>query len=89
MTARITEQTDGDAHVIRLEGQLGAEDARLVERLCADAHAAGAAAITIDLDGLTYLDDASASVLRGLRARGDVDFRGCCLFNKRVIDDAR
>lgn len=89
MTARITETTESETHVIRLEGQLGEPDARLVERLCADARARGVRSIVVDLDDLTFLDEGSADVLRALKRQAGVAFRGCCLFNARLIDGAK
>jgi anti-anti-sigma regulatory factor len=89
MTARITEQDEPSGHVIRLEGSLSGEDARLVERLCAEAASRPDPRVVVDLNGVTFLDDESAAVLRRLRGSGGVTFRGCCLFNQRVIDGAK
>ena len=89
MTARITELAEPAGHVIRLEGQLGPDDARIVERLCADARARGVGSIVVDLVDLTFLDEASADVLRALRTQAGIAFRGCCLFNERLIDGSR
>jgi len=89
MTVRITEQDEPSGHVIRLEGSLCGEDARLVERLCAEAASRPDPRVVVDLNGVTFLDQASAAVLRRLRADEGVTFRGCCLFNERAIDDAK
>lgn len=89
MVARITEHDEPAGHVIRLEGSLGGEDARLVERLCAEASAGANTRIVVDLDGVTFLDDDSAIMLRRLRSGGDVTLRGCCLFTELLIEIAR
>ena len=89
MTVRITEQDEPSGHVIRLEGSLCGEDARLVERLCAEAASRPDPRVVVDLSEVTFLDETSATVLRRLRSADSITFRGCRLFNKRAIDDAR
>jgi anti-anti-sigma regulatory factor len=89
MTIRITEQDEPSGHVIRLEGSLCGEDARLVERLCAEAGSRPDPRVVVDLNEVTFLDETSAAVLRRLRAAESVTLRGCRLFNKRAIDDAK
>jgi anti-anti-sigma regulatory factor len=89
MTARITEHDEAEGHVVRIEGSLCGEDARLVERLCTEAAARGNARVLVDLEGLMFLDEPSADVLKRLRAEHGVTFRGCCLFNERLIDNAK
>lgn len=89
MNARITEQRDGEDHLIRLEGRLGPADAALVRRLCSDAMAGGIARIIIDFDGLSFLDETSAQVLRDLKRNPSIVFRGCCLFTEKLIDGGR
>ena len=89
MTARITESDEAGGHVIRVEGALCGEDATLVDRLCADAMSRGNSPVLLDINGLMYLDEASADVLRRLRNTAGVVLRGCCLFNERLIDGAK
>jgi anti-anti-sigma regulatory factor len=87
MNARITVNDEADGQVIRLEGSLCAEDGLLVERLCAEAEAAGNVPVLVDLHAVTFLDETSAESLRRLRAANLAAFRGCYLFVERLLDD--
>jgi anti-anti-sigma regulatory factor len=86
MTARITEHDEPDGRVIRLEGSLCADDASIIEGLCAEAETAGHAPVLVDLHAVTFLDQTSADTLRRLRAAHRVTFRGCYLFVERLLD---
>jgi anti-anti-sigma regulatory factor len=90
MTTRITEiegQGDGDA-VLKVEGSLTLEDARLLEKVCHDLRERQGGGVRIDLAGLSFLDDESASLLRRLKRLPGVELEGAHLFVWQVIEEA-
>lgn len=90
MTTRITqldEQGGGEA-MLRVEGRLTPEDARLLEKVCHELRGQNGGGVRIDLTGLSYLDDESASVLRKLKRLPGVELEGVHLFVWQVIEQA-
>ena len=87
MTARIWEETDraGATPRIRVAGCLRADDAATLRAICDERRKVGDA-VEVDLDGVTYLDEESAAILRRLRLEPGVSLSGCCLFTALVID---
>ena len=90
MTTRITqirEQGGGEA-ILKVEGSLTPEDARLLEQVCHDLRGRNGVVVRIDLTGLSYLDDESASVLLGLKSMPGVELEGAHLFVWQVMEQA-
>jgi anti-anti-sigma regulatory factor len=90
MTLRITQTLDtvtGSA-TLRLEGSMSAEEALLLERYCDELAGQSIGAITLDLEGLTFLDDEAGDSIRRLRETRDVTLTGCRLFTREVIEGA-
>jgi anti-anti-sigma regulatory factor len=90
MTLRITQALDivkGSA-TLRLEGSMSAEEALLLERYCDELAGQSIGAITLDLEGLTFLDDEGGDSIRRLRETRGVTLTGCRLFTREVIEGA-
>ena len=88
MTLRISQTLDtvkGSA-TLRLEGSMSAEEALLLERYCDELAEQSIGAITLDLEGLTFLDDEGADSIRHLRETRGVTLTGCRLFTREVIE---
>jgi anti-anti-sigma regulatory factor len=90
MTTRITqmEEQGGREAVIKVEGSLTPEDAELLEKVCHDLRGQNGGGVRIDLNGLSYLDDESASVLLGLKRLPGVVLDGAHLFVSQVMERA-
>jgi anti-anti-sigma regulatory factor len=90
MTLRISQTLDtvkGSA-TLRLEGSMSAEEALLLERYCDELAGQSIGAITLDLEGLTFLDDEGGASIRRLRETRGVTLTGCRLFTREVIEGA-
>jgi anti-anti-sigma regulatory factor len=88
MTTRITqieEHGGGDA-ILKVEGSLTFEDAMLLEKVCHDLRARHGRGVRVDLSGLSFLDDASASLLCRLKGLPGVALEGVHLFVQQVIE---
>jgi anti-anti-sigma regulatory factor len=88
MTLRISQTLDtvqGSA-TLRLEGSMSAEEALLLERYCDELAGQSIDAITLDLEGLTFLDDEGGDSIRRLRETRGVTLTGCRLFTREVIE---
>lgn len=90
MTTRITQieaQSGGDA-MLKVEGSLTLEDARLLEKACHDLRGQDGRGVKIDVAGLSFLDRESASLLCRLRELPGVELQGAHLFVLQVIEQA-
>jgi len=90
MTTRITQivgRGSGRA-VLKVEGSLTLEDARLLEEVCRDLRGLEGRGVRIDLSALSFLDEESASLLRGLKRLPGVELEGAHLFVRQVIEQA-
>lgn len=90
MTTRITEieeQGEGDA-ILKVEGSLTLEDAKLLEEVCRDLRRRNGRVVRVDLAGLSFLDEESASLLRDLKKLPGIVFEGAHLFVRQVIEQA-
>ncbi|MBV9958077.1 MAG: hypothetical protein JO360_06625 [Acidobacteria bacterium] len=88
MTIRITQEMDirkGSA-TLHLEGSLNTDDALMIEHYCEELSGQSIQDITLDLEGLTFLDSESGAALRRLRLTRGVHLVGCCLFTHEVIE---
>ena len=90
MTTRITqiEEQDGGEAVLKVEGSLTLDDAKLLEKVCHDLRGQNGGGVRIDLNGLNYLDDESASLLLSLKRLPGVELKGAHLFVWQVIEQA-
>jgi hypothetical protein len=88
MTLRISQILDtekGNA-TLRLEGSMSADEAVLLERYCDGLAGQSIGSITLDVEGLTFLDDESGASIRRLRQTRGVTLTGCRLFTREVIE---
>ncbi|HEY0544773.1 MAG TPA: hypothetical protein VGC91_05180 [Pyrinomonadaceae bacterium] len=90
MTLRISQilDTGHGSATLRLEGSMSAEEAALLERYCEELAGKAIRDITLDLEGLMFLDDEGGATLRRLRRTRGVNLTGCCLFTHEVIEGA-
>lgn len=88
MTLRITQTLNAvrGSATLRLEGSMGADEAALLERYCDELAGQSIRAITLDLEGLTFIDDVSGAAIRRLRETRGVSLIGCRLFTREVIE---
>ena len=89
MGIRISQSEDSTAGrtILRIEGAVTADAARLVEDVCAKLLNEAGAKLIINVSAVNFLDEDGAAVLRRLRRQG-VGFEGCELFTRRVIETA-
>ena len=88
MTTRITqieEQGERDA-TLKVEGSLTLEDARILEEVCEHLRGGNGRVVRIDLAGLSFLDDESATLLRRLKRQPGILLEGAHLFVREVIE---
>ena len=89
MPTQIKQIEDGERIILRVEGSLTLEDARLLETICADLKKqTNGEQIVIDLADLSFLDSESASVLHRLERERGVLLEGAHLFVQQVIEIA-
>jgi anti-anti-sigma regulatory factor len=73
---------------LRLEGSMSAEEALLLVRYCDELAGQSIGAITLDLEGLTFLDDEGGDSIHRLCETRGVTLTGCRLFTREVIEGA-
>jgi anti-anti-sigma regulatory factor len=72
--------------VFKVEGTLHLEDAELLERLCRDVGNQTKRPVTLELDGLSYLDSDSAAVLCRIKREQNVRLEGLRLFIEKLFE---
>jgi anti-anti-sigma regulatory factor len=90
MTTRITqiEEQHGRGAVLKVEGSLTLEDARLLEKVCRELRGPNGRGVRINVAGLSFLDDESAALLCRLKGLPGVELEGAHLFVMEVIERA-
>ena len=90
MTTRITQINEEDDRnaILRVEGALTIEEARVLEKVCQDLRDRDRCGVRINLAGLSFLDDESASLLCRLKRLPGVEVEGAHLFIMEVIAQA-
>ncbi len=89
MMIRVT-QLEGDAKTkmtFLVEGSLNFTGAQLLASVCQQA-ALQTKQVSIDLSGVAYLDESSATLLCWLRRQPKVSLTGCNLFTGLVLEEA-
>ena len=88
MTLRISQILDpeNNSATLRLEGTMSADQTVLLQRYCDELAERSTGPITLDLEGLTFLDEESGAAIRRLRETMGLTLVGCCLFTHEVID---
>ncbi len=72
--------------VFKVEGTLHLEDAELLEKICRDVSDQTKRPVTLELDGLSYLDSDSAAVLCRMKREQNVSLKGLHLFIEKVVE---
>jgi anti-anti-sigma regulatory factor len=88
VTLRISQTLDtgkGSA-TLRLEGAMSGDEAVLLEGYCDELARRSIRSITLDLEGLTFLDGEAGATIRRLRKTKGATLIGCRLFIHEVIE---
>ena len=87
MDIRISQSEDSATGrtILRVEGALTADAARLLDDICAKLVEEAGAKLIINVSAVSFLDEEGAAVLRRLKHQG-VRFEGCELFTQQVIE---
>jgi hypothetical protein len=72
--------------VFKVEGTLYLRDAELLEKICRDVSYQTKQPVTLELDGLSYLDSDSAAVLCRMKREQNVSLEGLHLFIEKVVE---
>jgi anti-anti-sigma regulatory factor len=72
--------------VLTVEGTLYLKDAELLEKICRDVGKQTNRPVTLELDGLSYLDSDSAAVLCRMKREQNVNLEGLHLFIEKVVE---
>src|SRR5436190_14194884 len=72
--------------VLKVEGTLYLRDAELLEKICRDVGKQTNRPVTLELDGLSYLDSDSAAVLCRMKREQNVNLEGLHLFIEKVVE---
>ncbi len=72
--------------VFKVEGTLHLQDAELLEKICRDVSDRTKGPVTLELDGLSYLDSDSAAVLCRMKREQNVSLKGLHLFIEKLVE---
>ena len=72
--------------VFKVEGTLHLQDAELLEKICRDVGNQTKRPVTLELDGLSYLDSDSAAVLCRMKREQNVSLKGLHLFIEKLVE---
>ena len=88
MTTRITQLKDQHRKrvVLKLEGTVSVADARLLEEICNDLKEEFGYGITVDLGGVDFLGNESATILCRLKTLPELTLAGMHLFVQQMIE---
>lgn len=89
MPTHITQidDTENKRTVLRVEGDMTLEDARLLEKIATQLRDSSESAVVIDLAELDFLDSEAASVLKTMKSRGFV-LEGIEIFLQTVVNES-
>ena len=82
----VTRDTGTEPTVFKVEGTLDLRDAELLEKICRDVGNQTRRPVTLELDGLNYLDSDSAAVLCRMKREQNVNLEGLHLFIEKVVE---
>lgn len=90
MATQITQidQPERNRTVLRVEGDMLSDDARLIEKIADCMALETGHSISIDLADLSFMDSDAASVLRKMTERNGVEIEGVELFLQSAVDMA-
>lgn len=72
--------------MLRVEGTLTLEYAQLLEGMSREVRERLGRAVIVDLAGVTFLDEASAALLRRLKQQPGIALAGCQLYTRQMIE---
>jgi len=72
--------------VFTVEGTLHLQDAELLEKICRDVSDRTKGPVTLELDGVSYLDSDSAAVLCRMKREQNVSLKGLHLFIEKLVE---
>jgi hypothetical protein len=82
----VTEDKGAVPTVFKVEGTLYLRDAELLEKICRDVSDQTRRPVTLELEGLSFLDSDSASVLCRMKREQNVNLEGLHLFIEKVVE---
>src|SRR6267143_4102825 len=82
----VTRDPGTEPTVFKVEGTLHLQDAELLEKICRDVSDQTKRPVTLELDGLSYLDSDSAAVLCRMKREQNVSLKGLHLFIEKVVE---
>lgn len=82
----VTREAKIEPTVLKVEGTLHLKDAELLENICRDVRDQTQRPVTLELDGLSYLDSDSAAVLCRMKREQNVSLEGLHLFIEKVVE---
>jgi anti-anti-sigma factor len=90
MATQITQidQPERNRTVLRIEGDMLSDDARLIEKIANCTSTETGHTITIDLADLSFMDSDAASVLRRLKEMNQIEIEGVELFLQSAVNMA-
>ena len=89
MPTTITEIEDPERgkRLLRVEGEMTAEDARLLERIALDMREQNGQNLTLDLADLDFLDSESAPILKRMVREHGFEIEGIEIFVQTAVND--
>jgi anti-anti-sigma regulatory factor len=82
----LTTDAGSEPTVFKVEGTLHLNDAELLEKICRDVRHQTKRPVTLELDGLSYLDSDSAAVLCRMKREQNARLEGLHLFIEKVVE---
>jgi len=88
MVVRISRTEESKTHrlLLRVEGALTCEGAQLLAQQCVPFIHDAEWGVEIDLTAITFIDEATAAVVRRLSQSPSVSLTGCQLFTQQMIE---
>jgi anti-anti-sigma regulatory factor len=89
MPTNITQIEDAERGktILRVEGSMTAEDARLLEKIALEMREQSGKDLTIDLADLNFLDSESAPVLKRLERVHKFEIEGLLIFLQKAVEE--
>lgn len=81
------EDTERGKRLLRVEGEMTAEDATLLEKIALDMRAQNGQNLTLDLADLDFLDSESAPILKRMVREHGFEIEGIEIFVQTAVND--
>ena len=86
-TIQEIEDTERGKTVLRVEGEMTAEDALLLEKIALGMREESGRNLTIDLADLDFLDSDSAPILKRLEREHGFEIEGLMIFLQKAVEE--